>query len=206
VLLISQVVIAVLALVGLRWVALAALVAASAGFGVVINADYLPDQLKAIAVSFAILEATALIASPGPRRGCHLVNWGHQVVLLLLAVAVQVSTLAYEAAAYRFTWPMPRSLGWGQVAISVALTVAALAVVAVRKLGWHFPLLFGALLYAYALLLATTPAASSSSDLIGSPTLVHLALLFLPALLLASFVIVNATLSKHHRRPGPELA
>jgi hypothetical protein len=205
VLLISQLIIAVLVLAGLRWVALAALVAGTAACGIVINSSFLPYQLKVIAPSFAILEVAALIASPGPRRGRHLVNWGHGVVLLFLAAAIQVSTLAYDKTNH-FAWPPPRSLSWGLVAISVVLALAALAVATARKLGWHLPLLLGGMLYAYALLLATTPPASSGSDLIGSPTLVHLALLFLPALLLAGYFIVTAALAKRHRSPGPELA
>jgi hypothetical protein len=35
----------------------------------VLNTSYLPGQLKVIAASFGLLEAAALIAAPGPRRG-----------------------------------------------------------------------------------------------------------------------------------------
>jgi hypothetical protein len=196
--LIVQVVIAALVLAGLRWVALAAVVAGSAACVTVINTFYLPGQLKVIAVSFGLLEAAALIAAPGPRRGRHLVNWGHGVVLLLLAAAVQVSAVAYQAAQDRFMM-LPSSLSWGHVAISGALAAAALVVAVFAKLGWRFLLLLAALCYAYALLLATTPAASSGSDLIGSPTPIHLALLFLPSLLLACATVITAVLPKRRR-------
>ena len=67
------------------------------------------------------------------------------------------------------------------------------------KLGWRFLLLLAALCYAYALLLATTPAASSGSDLIGSPTPMRLALLFLPSLLLACGTVITAVLPQRRR-------
>jgi hypothetical protein len=63
-------------------------------------------------MSFGLLEGAALIASPGPRRGRYLVHWGHGVVLLQLAAAVQVSTLAYEAASPDQAFPWRTSLDW----------------------------------------------------------------------------------------------
>jgi hypothetical protein len=73
-------------------------------------------------------------------------------------------------------------------------------VAAITKLSWRFPLLLAALLYPYALILATAPPASSGSDLIGSPTPMHLTLLFLPSLLLACYLVVKAMLNSPHRR------
>jgi hypothetical protein len=79
--------------------------------------------------------------------------------------------------------------------------VAALAVAVMAKLRWHFLLPVAALFYPYSLLLATSPAASSGSDLIGSPSPVHLTLLFLPPLMLACGLVSAAALSR--RRPAP---
>jgi hypothetical protein len=204
--LISQAVIAVLVLAGLRWVAVAAIAAGSIACGIVLTTSFLPFQVRVIAASFVILETAALIASPGPRAGRHLVNWGHGVVLLLLAAAVQISTLAYQAQrpAFLRTSP-PSSLSWSHVAASCALTAAALVVAALARVSWRFLLLLGALLYAYALILATTPPASSGSDLIGSPTPLHLTLLFLPPLLLACYFVLTTIMSRR-RTPGAELA
>jgi hypothetical protein len=52
-------------------------------------------------------------------------------------------------------------------------------------------LLFAALLYPYVMQLAFSPGASSS-DLIGSPTPVHLIVLYLPLLLLAGAAVFVA--------------
>lgn len=206
--LISQVLIAVLALAGLRWVTLAALAATTAACGVVLATGFLPGQVQVIAASFAILETAALIASPGPRHGRYLVHWGYGVVLLLLAAAVEVSVLAYQAAQpdARLITQGPRSLAWGYVAVSCALTAAALVVVPITKLGWRFLPLLAALLYPYAVILATTPPASSGSDLIGSPTPMHLTLLFLPSLLLACYLVVKTLLNAPHRRAAETIS
>jgi hypothetical protein len=150
------------ALAGLRWLALAAVVAASVAGGIAISTSYFPFQLQVIAASFGML----------------------------------------EAASHYQPFPWRTSLGWGSVAVSCALTGVAIAVAVAAKLGWHFPLLLTALCYAYALILATTPPASSGSDLIGSPTPMHLTLLFVPSLLIAAYCVITSMLSRL-RPPRP---
>ena len=54
--------------------------------------------------------------------------------------------------------------------------------------------------------LATTPAASSGSDLIGSPMPIHLALLFLPSLLLACGTVITVVLTKRRRTATADAA
>jgi hypothetical protein len=71
----GQVIIAVLVLLGLRRLALAAMAAAAVYW---FTASYwIPEPLQLFSTGFYLLEAAALIGSPGPRHGRHLVNWGH---------------------------------------------------------------------------------------------------------------------------------
>ena len=63
----AQLVIAVLVVVGWRRLALGA-VAASAGYWI-FSGYWIPEPLQVLSTSIFILEAAALAASPGPRRG-----------------------------------------------------------------------------------------------------------------------------------------
>lgn len=191
-----QVVIAALVLLGLRWIALAG-IAGSAffwcfmayrGAGILV----LSRPLVLLTGGAYILAAAALIASPGPRRGRHLINWGHGVVLLLVAAAVQVSTLMYGATRglAGFLAMHPGSAdATAFLVISIVLGIAAAALMVVLKMNWYFPVLLLAMLYPYVMELAVTPA-SSGGDLIGSPTPFHMAVLFLPPLLFACAAIL----------------
>src|SRR3984957_8361310 len=72
----AGVVLAVLVLLGLRWAALAALVGtavywAAAGQSI----PWIPYPLQLLTTGVFIVEAAALVASPGPRRGRQLMNW-----------------------------------------------------------------------------------------------------------------------------------
>jgi hypothetical protein len=197
----GQVLIAILAVLGLRRTTLIAVVA-SAGYWIV--AHYaLPDPLLLLSTSVYILEAAALIASPGPRRGRHLVNWGHGVlglVLLLTAAAVQFSTLWYDAMSPPFRWFVTNSFTTAFGVISIVLAVIAAGLAVAWKLNRYFLLLLTAMLYPYGLQLI--PVSSSSSDLIGSPTPAHLALLFLPPLLVASWAVLTAVPPRRRRFPA----
>lgn len=171
-----QAVIAALALLGLRWLALAA-IAASAGCWIA-QIYQVPHLLQLLSASVFLLAGAALIASPGPRRGRQLMTWRYGVVLLLVAAAVQLSTLGYDARL-----PVLRFLRLGSpdgslyFACSAAFAAAA-AVLAIRlRLNWYFLLFVLAMCYPYALQLVF-PAHSSGEDLMGVPTPGHLALLF----------------------------
>jgi hypothetical protein len=87
----GQVVVAALVLLGLRRLALLA-IAGSVVYWLAAR-YWIPYPLQLLTTSIYLLEAAALTVSPGPRHGRHLVNWGHGVVLLLAAGAVQASTL-----------------------------------------------------------------------------------------------------------------
>jgi hypothetical protein len=200
----GQVIIAVLVLLGLRRLALAAMAAAAVYW---FTARYwIPEPLQLFSTGFYLLEAAALIVSPGPRHRRHLVNWGHGVVLLLVAAAVQVSTLRYDATsgpAVVFGPPPAKTTVY--LVVSVVLAVAAVALAVVLKMNRYFLLLFLALLYPYAMELALSPG-SSSSDLIGSPTPVHLVVLYLPGVLLAGAVMFIAVRPRLSRAGAPDVA
>lgn len=67
------------------------LVAAIPWLAAVWSQTVMPGVVPNLWVSWSVylLEAAALIASPGPQHGRRLVHWGHWAVLLLAAVAVQ---------------------------------------------------------------------------------------------------------------------
>lgn len=190
-----QVVIAALVLLGLRWLALAA-VAAAAGCLVAFSQwiPGIPRPLQLLTAGAYLLTAAALIASPGPRRGRQLLTWGHGVVLLLAAGAVQASTLLYDSTSglVRFLSARP-PLMWAYFGTAVVLAVAALIVAVILRLNRWFLLLLAAMFYPYVMQVAW-PANSSSGDLLGSPTPAHLVVLFAPPLLVAGAAVIMAAL------------
>ena len=105
------VLVAILVLLGLRWMALAAM-AAAAVYWVAARQmiPWIPYPLQLLTAGGYLLETAALIASPGPRRGRQLVNWRYGVVLLVGAAAVQLSTFWYDARSQSLV-PGPRPAG-----------------------------------------------------------------------------------------------
>jgi hypothetical protein len=130
------------------------------------------------------------------------VNWGHGVVLLLTAAAVQFSTLwSQTTSGFAGRWISPAStLATPFLVISIVLAVIAAGLAVAWKVNRYFLLLLAVVLYPYALQLAV-PGNSSSGDLIGSPTPAHLALLFLPPLLLACWAALTARPPRHPHIP-----
>jgi len=186
----GQLLVAVLVLLSLRWVALAVIAAAVAYW--IVKSPWIPYPLQALSTSFYLLEASALIASPGARRGRHLMNWRHVLVLALIAAALQTSTLMYDAASRPYIFLYRPSI-WGYVAVSLMLTLVAAVLAVVWKLNPYLLLPGLALLYPVALQLSPP---SASGYLIVSPTPAHLVLLFLPAVLVASAAIATAVLPR----------
>jgi hypothetical protein len=198
-----QVIIAALVLLGLRRTALIA-VAASAGYWAVARQwiPGIPYPLQLLASTVFLLEAVALIASPGPRRGRQLLTWGHGAVLVLAAAAVQAATLLYDATSPPVSRPAPGPGIWAYFWISVALAVAAVSVAVAVRMSWYFLLLLGVTVYPFVMQIAF-PTNSSSNDLLGHPTPGDLALLYLPPLLLACWAILTAVLPRHSPVPMP---
>jgi hypothetical protein len=84
-------IVAVLVLFRLRWpavvVAAAALIATTLGTATALNLDFIspPSMLYAVGLG---LEITALVASPGPRRGQTILHWKHYVLAGLVVVVI----------------------------------------------------------------------------------------------------------------------
>jgi hypothetical protein len=197
------VIVTVLVLLGLRWIPLAVM-AASVAYWVAVgqSVPWIPYPLQLVTTGVYLLEAAALIASPGPRRGRQVMNWRYGVVLLVAAGAVQVSTFLYNA-----TSPF-----WRHVAAisshvtlflagSVVLAMAVVVLAVVWKLSWYFLLLLAAMSWPYAIQLAFT-VTGGSTDLLGNPTPAHLTALYLPLVLFA-FGTVLAGVMPHRSRLQP---
>ena len=194
-----ELIIAVLVLLGLRWLTLGVL-AASVLYWVAAghSMPWIPYPLQLVTTGAYLLVAAALIASPGPRRGRQLVNWRYGVVLLVAAGAVQVSTVAYDAMTpfwRRAMFPPEVTI---YLAGSVVLAAAVLAAAVVWKLNWSFLLILAAMSWPYAIQLAFT-ATGGSTNLLGNPTPAHLAALYLPPVLFACGTVLAAVVPRRSR-------
>jgi hypothetical protein len=195
-----QVIIAALVLLGLRRLALAAIVA-SVGYWIATR-YWIPEPLQVLATAFYVLEAVALAAAPGRRPLRQVLTWRWWVVPLLAVAAVQVLTLMSDArtpfartgvliraTAHGSEW---RTIGQpgiaGYVVLTVVLAVVAVALAIVLKLNRYFLLLLVALWYPVVLQLATS--AHMGTHLIGMPTPGHLTVLYLPPGLLMLGIMV----------------
>ena len=189
----AEVVIAALVLLGLRWAALAALVG-TAGYWVAAghSMPWIPYPLQLVTTGVFIVEAAALVASPGPRRGRQLVNWRLGVMLVVVAAAVHVLTLRYDTMTFpgRLLAPQP-SVATIYLAGSVVLAVAAVVLAVVWKLSPYLLLLLAAMFWPYAIQLAFV-STGGSTDLLGNPTPQHLVALYLPPVLFACWVLLTA--------------
>jgi hypothetical protein len=196
----AEVVIAVLVLLGLRWAALAAL-AATAVYWVAAGQSipWIPYPLQLLTTGVFIVEAAALVASPGPRRGRQLVNWRLGVVLVVAAAAVHVSTFRYDTMTFPGRWLIPQpSVASVYLAVSVVLAVTAVALAVVWKLNRYFLLLLAAMFWPYAIQLAFV-STGGSTDLLGNPTPLHLVALYLPPVLFACGVLLTAVAPRRTR-------
>jgi hypothetical protein len=198
-----QVIVAAFALLGWRRLTLAAM-GVSVLYWIVYWVVYVygisgvPDALQLLAAGAYLLGAAALLASPGPRRGRQLMNWRLWAVLLPAAAFVQVTTLLqYATSAVRWGPRPPDTSGY--LVLSVVLAAAAVALAVALKLNRYFLLLLAAMFYPYLVQLAFSRAlrpVASSTNLLRNPTPAHLAVLFVPPLLLACWAMLTAI------RPG----
>ncbi len=187
----TQIVVAVLALLGLRWATLVALAGSSVYWLVARQSvPSIPDPLQLVTVGVYLAEAAALIASPGPKRGRALVTWRHAAVLLVTAAAFQTSALWYDAT------NLPRFLfvhadARGYAVASIVLLAAALGLAVLWKINRFFLLLLGVTFYPCAVQVLL---AHRGNNLLRMPTPGHLALLFLPPVLVACAATLSAVL------------
>lgn len=151
ILLIFQAVIVIAVLAGWRWVALALTLGSAVYWGAT-QVTY-PEPVTLLTAAAYILGTTALLASPGPRRGRTLLTWGHGAVLLLAVAAVKLSSLTWWVTAIPAVQlignPKPRA----DILLMVAAALAVAAVIgpAVLRQGGHTSVLMAALLYPYAI-------------------------------------------------------
>ena len=138
------------------------------------------------------MEAAALVASPGPRRGRQLVNWRVGVVLVVAAAAVHVLTFRYDMMTFPQRLLVPQPTGAPvYLAGCVVLAVAAVVLAVVWKLSPYFLLLLAAMFWPYAIQLAFV-STGGTTDLLGNPTPQHLVALYLPPVLFACGVLLTA--------------
>lgn len=169
-----------------------------------------PDALQLLAAGAYLLGAAALLASPGPRHGRHLMNWRHWAALLLAAAFVQVTTLLLYATSPIMRFRELRSPNMsGYLVLSVVFAAAAVALAVALKLNRYFLLLLTAMFYPYAMQLAFSGAfrPGFGTDLLRLPTPAHLAVLFVPPALLACWVVLTAIRPRRSRvamSPGQE--
>lgn len=196
----AEVILAILVLLGLRWAALGAMAAIS-GYWVAASwsIPWIPHSLQLLTTGVFIVEAAALIASPGPRRGRQLVNWRLGVVLVVVAGAVQMSTFMYDAMDPFWRLLASRSSASTiYLAGSIVLAVAAVVLAVVWKLNRYFLLLLAVMFWPYAIQLAFV-STGGTTDLLGNPTPLHLVALYLPPVLFACGVLLTAAAPRRSR-------
>jgi hypothetical protein len=192
----TQVVVAVLALLGMRWATLIVLAASSLyWFAARQSVPAIPDPLQLLTTGIYVAEAAALIASPGPGLGRRLVTWRHAVVLLVIAAAFQCSALWYDAKNLpRFLFVHPGAGGY--LAVAVVLLALALGLAVAWKINRFFLLILGVTFYSYAV---EALLGYRGNNLLRMPTPGHLAVLFAPPVAFACAAILSAVMPHRDR-------
>jgi hypothetical protein len=195
------VILAVLVLLGLRWLALLAIPVMLVCFAVSSTwLRWIPDPLVLITAGVLLLEFAALLGSPGPRRGRELATWRHGVMLLLAAGSWQAFALWYDVTTPRFyRWQfLPHQGVTGYLVTGAILAVAALVVAVVFRLNRYFLLAFAAACCPCAIQFVFNQGRAGllglrlRPDLLGNPSPAHLAVLFGPSLVFVLGVMVTA--------------
>ncbi|HEY1640536.1 MAG TPA: hypothetical protein VGG35_07610 [Streptosporangiaceae bacterium] len=176
----GQVIIAGLAIAGRRRLALAA-VALAAGYWI-FSRYWIPGPLQVLSTSVYLLEAAALLASPGPRRGRQLVTWRHGLVLALAAAAVQASALADDRASPLLRFAGLHRPGAASYAVAVALGAAAVLAAILLRLNAYLVVVLAAAVYPWAMQLSFI---RRDGGPLGLFTPGRLAVIYLPPLLVA---------------------
>jgi hypothetical protein len=124
-----------------------------------------------------------------------LLNRRHWAVLLLAAAFAQVSTLLLDAASPVLRFGGPRSPDTSSYLVLSAVFAAAAVVLPVAlELNRYFLLLPAAMFCPYVMQLAFSGVFRSGfgTNLLRLPTPAHLAVLFVPPVLLACWVVLTA--------------
>jgi len=190
-----EAVIIVPVIAGRRKTALAALVLAAAFLGLVGTRIpglwWIVASIMFTGLSVFLLEAVALIASPGPRHGRRLIHWGHWAFLLPAIAAAQ---------AYPF-------MTGGVRGSRAALVGMVILILALNRLGRalrlsrYFRLLLAATFYPTIFITATIDLGGirllNDLDHLGSPAAL---VLFLAGPLLCAAVAIGTAIRPRRRR------
>jgi hypothetical protein len=142
-------------------------------------------------LSVCLLEAAALIASPGPRHGRRLVHWGHWTVLLVAAAAPACLAMLFFRGQGLFR-------GQGSLA---ALGVMVVLILAFNRLGRalrlsrYFRLLLAATFYPVVFVAATWDL-----DVLGGPGYPSLLAVVFAGPLLCAAVAMGTAIRPRRRR------
>jgi hypothetical protein len=190
----GQLAVAILVLLRLRRVAATVSVGLLAWYVVIATTGpgtsvYAPPSYLMFYLLLFGLEAVALAASPGPRRGLQLLTWRRSPLLLVAGVA---------AAALQTSWGFPR--GWGHDVIDIAAIAAIVVLVAGMALASRTSRRILVLLAVPAYCLAA-PLLITGAPL--APVTLASALLFdLPPLVILGLAVTAARRSGTRRPTG----
>lgn len=199
-----QIVVAGLALLGRRRLALIAMVVSVAYWVVywivfVYGISRVPDAMQLLTASAYLVGGVALLVSPDAQQGRHLLSWRHWAVLVPAAALVQVTTLMLDMQQGLLYFFLGRGQDLtGYLVLSAALAVVTVALVVTLKLSWYFLLLLAVLFYPYAMQLAFSGVFHDrfGTNLLRLPTPGHLIVLFVPPVLFACAVLLIAAWSR----------
>jgi hypothetical protein len=151
------------------------------------------DEFGGLFLTCYVLEATALIASPGPRRGLQLLSWKSGAVLVAAAAALTVTWTLTMRLAYNDAFTSGGDAEVNGLAI-LALVMLAAGVFLFSRLGRYVVVLFAAMFGQYVLYLG------SAVGVVYIPTLAQvLAVVYVPPVV-ASGAIVAVALRRRNRR------
>jgi hypothetical protein len=108
------------------------------------------DTFDGLILTFYGLEATALIASPGPRRGLQLLSWKSGTVLVAAAAALTVTWTVTVTLNYGLALPSSGEAEVNGLAV-LALVILAAGVFLFSHLGRYVVVLFAGMLCPFVL-------------------------------------------------------
>jgi hypothetical protein len=192
------VIVAVLVLFRLRWpavvVAAGALIATTLGTATALNLEFIspPSMLYAAGLG---LEITALVASPGPRRGRAILSWKHYVLAGAVAVAVSWASnwlwLTHQVISDAIITAVPTA-GLALLAVSAPYGRRSAALLLIP--GYYLAL-------GYVVAPSMTGATAFDSGVSGWEGLPRIMLTCAPLALAVSIALIMAV--RYTRRPLP---
>jgi hypothetical protein len=198
-----QIVVAALALLGRRRLALIAMAVSVAYWVVywivfVYGISSVPDAMQLLTACAYLIGGPALLVSPDAARGRHLLSWRHWAVLLPAAALVQVTTLMLDTQEGLLAFLGRRQDLAGYLVLSAALAVITVALILIWKLSGYFLLLLAVMFYPYAMQLTFSGVfrLGTDSDLLRLPTPGHLTVLFAPPVLFACAMLLISAWSR----------